>query len=114
MGHKRSLVRQTDRKSLDLAACSNALSTHLPLPAENEANDAFDLLEPSRIEREGYFNPAIHRPVDVEHEPRGGKLDQVEPEVPGIAVRLVRLYVANAAIIVLALALQEKVGLHWR
>ena len=95
---------------MGLVACSNALSTHLPLPAENEANDAFDLLEPSRIEREGYFNPAIRRPVDVEHEPRGGKLHQVEPEVPGIAVRLVRLYVANAAIIVLELALQEEVG----
>jgi hypothetical protein len=38
----------------------------------------------------------------------------VEPEVPGIAVRLVRLYVANAAIIVFELALQEEVGLHWR
>ena len=50
LGHKRSLVRQTDWKSLDLAACSNALSTCLPLSAENEANDAFDLLEPSRIE----------------------------------------------------------------
>src|SRR5215467_4029089 len=82
MGHKRSLVRQTDWKSLDR---SNALSTPLPLPAENEANDAFDLLEPSRIEREGYFNPAIRRPVDVEHEPRGGKLDQVEREVPRIS-----------------------------
>jgi hypothetical protein len=44
----------------------------------------------------------------------GGELDQVEPEVPGIAVRLVRLYVANAAIIVLELALQEEVGLHLR
>src|SRR5215471_5612052 len=111
MGHKRSLVRQTDWKSLDR---SNALSTRLPLPAENEANDALDLLEPSRIEREGYFNPAIRRPVDVEHEPRGGKLDQVEPEVAGITVRLVCFYVANAAIIVLELALQEEVGLHWR
>jgi hypothetical protein len=39
-------------------------------------------LELLRIEREGYFNPAIRLPVDVEHEPRGGELDQAEPEVP--------------------------------
>jgi hypothetical protein len=84
MGHKRSLVRQTDWKPLGLAFFSNVLGTRLPLPAENEANDAF-VLEPLRIEREGYFNPAIRRPVDVEHEPRGGKLDRVEPEVPRIA-----------------------------
>ena len=80
------LVRQTDWKPLGLAFFSNVLSTRLPLPAENEANDAFDVLEPSRIEREGYFNPTIRRAVDVEHGPRGGKLDQVEPEVPRIAV----------------------------
>jgi hypothetical protein len=62
-------------------------------------------LELLRIEREGYFNPAIRLPVDVEHEPRGGELDQAELEVPAIPVRLVRLYIANAAIIVLELAL---------
>lgn len=58
---------------------------------DEPAHNAFDLPEPSRIEREDYFNPAIRRPVDVEHEPGGGELDQVEPGVPGIAVRLVRL-----------------------
>ena len=31
---------------------------------------------------------------------------------PALALRLVRLYVANGAIIVLELALQEEVGLH--
>jgi hypothetical protein len=59
MGHKRSLVSQTDWKFLDLPACSITSGTRLPLLAENEANDAFDLLEPSRIEREGYFNRRV-------------------------------------------------------
>jgi hypothetical protein len=81
---------------------------------KNEANDALDLLEPLRIEREGYFNPEIRRPIDVEHEPRRSKLDQAELEVPSIPVGVMRLDVANAAIIVLELALNEEVGLHWR
>jgi hypothetical protein len=48
--------------------------------------------------------------VDVKHEPRGGELDQTEPEVSGIPVGLVRLDVANATIIVLELALNGEVG----
>jgi hypothetical protein len=77
----------------------------LSLPAEYKGNDAFDLLEPLRIEPEGYFNPAIRRPLDIEYEPRGGELDQSEPKMPGVLVGLVRLQVANAAIMVFKLTL---------
>jgi hypothetical protein len=85
----------------------------LPPHPENEANEALDLSEPLRIERKGYFNPAIRRPVDVEHEACGTELDQAEPEVPDIPVEFRRLDVTNAAIIVLELALNEEVRLHW-
>jgi hypothetical protein len=82
--------------------------------AKNDPNDAPDFLKPLRIEREGYINPAICCPIDVEHQPRGGELDQAKPEVPGIPVGLMRLYIADAAIVVLKLALNEEVGLEWR
>jgi hypothetical protein len=99
----------------EVSSTSSKMARHaVTLNAENDANDALDLPEPLRIEDEGYLNPAIRRPVDVEREPRGGELDQTEPEVSGIPVRLVRLDVANATIIVLELALNEEVGFHWR
>jgi hypothetical protein len=107
------------RHSLDPARVAGFRPTtlwlaHSPLQSKYEADNVLDLPEPLRIEREGYFNPAIRCPVNVEHEPRGGKLDQAEPEVSGIPVRLVCFDVANTTIIVLELALDEEVGLHWR
>jgi hypothetical protein len=77
----------TDNRQVNRHFLLEALS---PI-AENEANHAFDLLEPQRIERECYFNPAIRRPVDLEYEPRGRELDQAEPEAPSEPVTVVRL-----------------------
>jgi hypothetical protein len=86
--------------SVEVSSTSSKIARRaLTLNAENDANDALDLPE-----------PAIRRPVDVEHEPRGGELDQTEPEVSGISVGLVRLDVANATIIVLELALNIEIG----
>lgn len=82
--------------------------------AKDDPNDAPDFLKTLRIEREGYFNPAICCPIDVEHETRGCELDQAKPEVPGIPVWVMRLYIADATIVVLKLALNEEVGLQWR
>jgi hypothetical protein len=42
----------------------------------------------------------------------GGELDQARPEVPGLSVGFVRLDVADAAIHIRELALNEEVGLH--
>jgi hypothetical protein len=80
---------------------------------KNDPNDAPDFLKLLRIEREGYFNPAICRPIDVEREPRGGELGQAKPEVPSIPVGLMRLNIADATIVVLVLVLNEEVGLQW-
>jgi hypothetical protein len=57
--------------------------TRSGLQAENDANDALDLLEPLRFEREGYFNPAIRRPIDVEHQPPATNSSTVPTDVTG-------------------------------
>jgi hypothetical protein len=78
---------------------------------ENDTNDALDLLKSLWSEREGNFDPAIRRSVNVEDEPRGSEFDQAHTEVSGIPVRLVRLDIANASIVILELALNEEIGL---
>jgi hypothetical protein len=77
--------------------------------AEDNAQDALDHAEPPRIECEGNIGLATCRPADFQQKPRCGELGQVQPEVPGIGVRLVRLDIADAAVLVLELALNESV-----
>ncbi len=81
--------------------------TLLALRAEDDAQCALHLAEPPRIEGEGDFDRAICRSVDFKQKPRCGEFHQVQPEVPGISVWLVRLNITHAAILVLELALNE-------
>jgi hypothetical protein len=81
---------------------------------ENDTNDALDLVKPLWSEREGNFDPAIRRSVNIEDKPRRSEFDQVHMEVSGIPVRLVRLDIADASIVILELALNEEIGLQWR
>jgi hypothetical protein len=81
---------------------------------ENDMNDALDLVNPLWSEREGNFDPAIRRSVNVEDEPRQSEFDQAHTEVSGILVGLVRLDITDASIVILELALNEEIGLQWR
>jgi len=81
---------------------------------ENDTNDALDLLKPLWSKREGNFDPAIRRSVNVEDEPRRSEFDQAHTEVSSIPIGLVRLDIADASIVILELALNEEIGLRWR
>ena len=70
--------------------------------------------EPCRVERVGHLNHSIFRPVDLESEPCGAELNKPEPEVTRVDVGGVRPDIANAAAIILELALNEQVGLEGR
>jgi hypothetical protein len=52
---------------------------------------AVKLLKPLSREREGNFDSAIRRSVNVEDKPRRGEFDQLHTEVSRIPVGLVRL-----------------------
>ena len=78
------------------------------LRAEDDVQDPLDLAEAIRIEGERDFDRAIFRPVDLKQKPLWGELDQVQPEVPGISVGLMRLDIADAPIL-LELALNEEI-----
>jgi transposase len=62
----------------------------------------------------GDLDGAILWPVDLEGEAGGSELDEPKPEVPGKAVCVVGLKVTDPAIVVLELALEEKVRLRGR
>jgi hypothetical protein len=81
---------------------------------ENDTSDTLDLLKPLWSEREGNFDSALRRSVNVEDKPRRSELDQVQAEVSGIPVGLMRLDIADASMVILELALNEEIGLQWR
>ena len=82
--------------------------------AEDDVNDAPDLTEASGLELVDDLHGAILWPVDLEDEAGGSELDEPKPEVPGKAVCIVGLKVADPPIVVLELALQEEVRLGGR
>jgi hypothetical protein len=104
---KEQRTKRSSRASRDAGTRSVA---HI----ENDTNDALDLLKPLWSEREGNFDPAIRRSVNVEDEARRSEFDQAHTEVSGVPVGLVRLDIADASIVILELALNEEIGLQWR
>jgi hypothetical protein len=109
------------RLSADKGAADQAIDSgkrrrraHSLAHIENDMNDALDVVKPLWSEREGNFDPAIRRSVNVEDEPRRSEFDQAHTEVSGIPVGLVRFDITDASIVILELALNEEIGLHWR
>ena len=79
--------------------------------AKNDVHDAFDFTETLRVEVEGDFDVFVVFPGDLEGEACGCELNEPQAVVAGIGIVIEGLDVADAAIIILELTLNEKIGL---
>jgi hypothetical protein len=79
--------------------------------AKNDVHDAFDFTEKLRVEVEGDFDVFVVLPGDLEGEARGCELNEPQAVVAGVGIVIEGLDVADAAIIILELTLNEKIGL---
>ena len=79
--------------------------------AKNDVHDAFDFTETLRVEVEGDFDVFVVLPGDLEGEACGCELNEPQAEVAGVGIVIEGLDVADAAIIILELTLNEKIGL---
>src|SRR6266478_4325175 len=83
--------------------------------AKNDVHDAFDFTETLRVEVEGDFDVFVVLPGDLEGEACGCELNEPQAVVAGVGIVIEGLDVADAAIIILELTLNEKIGLiGWR
>jgi hypothetical protein len=67
-----------------------------------------------RVQLVSHFDVFVVSPGHLEREVCGCELNEAEPEVTGVAIMIVGLDVANAVVIVLKLALNEKIGVGGR
>jgi hypothetical protein len=72
---------------------------------------AFDFTETLRVEVEGDFDVFVVLPDDLEGEACGCELNEPQAVVAGVGIVIEGLDVADAAIIILELTLNEKIGL---
>ena len=79
--------------------------------AKNDVHDAFDFTETLRVEVEGDFDVFVVLPDDLEGEACGCELNEPQAVVAGVGIVIEGLDVADAAIIILELTLNEKIGL---
>jgi hypothetical protein len=99
--------RQKWRPSLTLARYRRS-GSH----AKNDVYDAFDFTETPRVEVvEDDFDVFVVLPYDLEGETCGCELNEPQAVVAGVGIVIVGLDVTDAAIIILELTLNEKIGL---
>jgi hypothetical protein len=110
MGHPASRPAGGRPQPFGLSAPNAASALH----AKDDVNYALHPAEPRRVERVGDLDHSIVRPVDLKGEPCGSEFNEAEAEVAGVLVGVVCLDVADAAVVVLELALNEQVGLEGR
>jgi hypothetical protein len=80
--------------------------------AKNDVHYALDFTEMLRVEVvEGDFDVFVVLPDDLEGETCGCELNEPQAEMAGVGIVIVGLDVTDAAIIILELALNEKIGL---
>lgn len=79
--------------------------------AKNDVHDAFDFTETLRVEVEGDFDVFVILPDDLEREACGCEVNEPQAVVAGVGIVIEGLDVADAAIIILELTLNEKIGL---
>src|SRR6266700_4354455 len=79
--------------------------------AKNDVQDAFHFTETLRVEVEGDFDVFVVLPGDLEGEPCRCEVNEPQAVVAGVGIVIEGLDVADAAIIVLELTLNEKIGL---
>jgi hypothetical protein len=94
----------------------NLVQPHAPgaasaLHAKNDVHDALHFIEPLRIQVVGHLDVFVVRPGDLEGEACGCELDEPQAEVASVGIMIVGLDVADAAVIVLKLTLNDKIGL---
>ena len=83
--------------------------------AKNDVHHAFDFTETLRVEVEGDFDVFVVFPGDLEGEACGCELNEPQAVVAGVGIVIEGLDVADAAIIILELTLNKKIGLiGWR
>jgi hypothetical protein len=79
--------------------------------AKNDVHDAFDFTETLRVEVEGDFDVLVVLSGDLEGEACGCELNEPQAVVAGVGIVIEGLDVADTAIIILELTLNEKIGL---
>ena len=77
-------------------------------------HDALHLTEPLRVQVVGHLDVFVFRPGDLEGEACGRELNEPQVEVAGIGIVILGLDVADAAVIVLKLTLNDKIGMVGR
>ena len=85
----------------------------LALHAKNDVNNALHVTEPLRVEVIGNLDVFMVCPGDLEGKACGCELNKPQAEVARVGIVIVGLDVADAAIIVLKLTLNEKMGMTW-
>jgi hypothetical protein len=79
--------------------------------AKNNVHYAFDFTETLRVEVfEGYVDVFVVLPDDLESETCGCELNKPQAEVASVGIVIVGLDIADAAVIVLKLTLNDKIG----
>jgi hypothetical protein len=79
--------------------------------AKDDVHDGFDFTETLRVEVEGDFDVFVVLPGDLEGEACGCELNEPQAVVAGVGIVIEGLDVADAAIVILELTLNEKIGL---
>jgi len=80
------------------------------LHAKNDVHNALHFTEPLRVQVVGHLDVFVVRPGDLEGEACGCELNEPQAEMAGVGVVIVGLDVADTAVIVLKLTLNDKIG----
>src|ERR1700730_5518181 len=85
-------------------------ATASALHAKNNVHDALHFSELLRVQVVGHFDVFVVRPGDLEGNACRCELDELQAEGAGVGVVIVGLDVADTAVIVLKLTLNDKIG----
>jgi len=80
------------------------------LHAKNNVHDALNFTEALRVQVIGHFNVFVGWPGDLKGETCGCELNEPQAEVASVGMMIVGLYVADAAVVVLKVTLNDKIG----
>ncbi len=73
-------------------------------------HDALHFTKALRVQVIGYFNVFVDRPGDLKSETCGCELNEPQAEMASVGIVIVGLDVADAAVVVLKLTLNNKIG----
>jgi hypothetical protein len=86
------------------------LSAASVLHAKNNVHDTLHFTELLRVQVVGDLDVFVVRPGDLEREACGCELNKPQAEVASVGIVIVGLDIADAAVIVLKLTLNDKIG----